>query len=194
MKPSLKITFLLGGMICSCSMLSAQNKLKVSANLPTLPEGKKVYLIDIVTRVTDSTIIKDHKFELSAKTDSSSFYIVQVGPEFSKELGFYMHMGPGEVNVSGNAKRLSDATFSGSEFVGRWGEMISYMEKSCGMSMDEAQDLAVQMEKAKNIGDAEASQNLQKKYVDYIEKGKIAAKDWLKKYPNDPVSVYVING
>jgi len=194
MKPSLKIPFLLAGMICSCSMLSAQNKLKVSANLPVLPDGKKVYLIDIVNKATDSTTIKDHKFELTTKTDSSSFYIVQVGSEFSKDLGFYMHMGPGEVNVSGDARRLSEGNFSGSEFVGRWKEMNSYMEKSCGMSLDEVQDLATQMVKAQNIGDSEASQNLQKKYADYVEKGKAAAKDWLKKYPNDPVSVYVING
>lgn len=183
-----------GGLLSIALNATAQSELKVSASLPSLPNGEKVYFVDVVKNSMDTSIVKDHAFEFTTRTDSSSFYIVQVGSQPLPGHVFYMHMGPGELHVKGEGDSFKEAIFSGSPFVTRWKEMETFMETACGLGFDAVAALGPKMAEAQSVGDTQALEELQMQYKNYLEKGINAAKDWIAKYPDDPVSAYVING
>jgi peroxiredoxin len=189
----LKRSFVGTALFISSLQLMAQQQLKVSAELPSLKEGDKVYFIDFIKKQTDSTVVKDHKFNFVTDTDSSTFYVIQVGLQPKKGQFFYMDMGPGQLNVKGKGDTFNDATFTGSPFVSKWKELESFILARCGGGLSYGNDIALKMQEAQAIGDVQALEDLQNQYVNYVEKGKSAAKEWVNTYPDEPISAYVIN-
>lgn len=184
---------LAGAALCVVSLQLMAQQLKISAELPSLKDGEKVYLIDLIKKHTDSTVVKNHKFDFVTMTDSSTFYVVQVGFRPKKGQVFYMDMGPGQVNVKGAGDTFKDATFTGSPFVARWKELEIFIEKHCGGGLSYGNEIALKMQEAQTVGDAQALEDLQNQYINYVEKGKSAAKEWIAKYPDEAISAYVIN-
>jgi len=178
----------------SSTQLLAQQQLKINAELPGLKDGEKVYLIDYVKQQMDSTLVENHKFQFVANTDSSSLYVVQVGLQPKEGQYFYMDMGAGELKIAGKGDSFKDAAFTGSSFVAKWRELDEFLVQQCGAGINYASELAQKMGQAQAVGDAQALEDLQKQYLAYVEKSKVAAKAWIAKNPDEPISAYVING
>jgi len=177
----------------SATQLLAQQQLKINAELPGLKDGEKVYLIDYVKQQMDSTRVENHKFEFMAKADSSSLYVVQVGLQPKEDQYFYMDMGAGELKVSGKGDSFKGAAFTGSPFVAKWKELDVFLQQQCGAGINHISELTQKLGQAQAVGDAQALEDLQKQYLAYIEKSKVAAKEWIAKNPDEPISAYVIN-
>ncbi|MDF2516328.1 MAG: AhpC/TSA family protein [Sphingobacterium sp.] len=193
MTQTLKKGLLFSLLAFSGVQLIAQQQLTIKGELANLQDGKKVYLIDYLKQTMDSTIVSDHKFNFTASLDSSSLYIVQLNLAPKPEDYFYMDMEPGELKIVGKSNNFKDAVFSGSSFVERWKELDDFMLTRCGGGINYAGEMSQKMAQAQAVGDAMALETLQKEFMAYIEKGKPAAKDWVAKYPDEPLSAYVVN-
>lgn len=178
----------------SGTQLMAQQQLTITGVLDGLQDGKKVYLIDYLKQTMDSTIVSNHQFNFTTKLDSSALYIVQLNLAPQADDYFYMDMEPGELKVVSKGSNFKDAIFSGSRFVGRWKELDEFMKARCGAGINYAGEMTQKMAQAQAVGDAMALENIQKELMAYIEKGKTAAKEWVNKYPDEPISAYVVNG
>ncbi|MGE8426996.1 MAG: redoxin domain-containing protein [Sphingobacterium sp.] len=193
MNTKIKKSLWTGLIALSATQLMAQQELKINAEFETLANGQKVYLTDFISKRVDSTSVANKKFQFTANADSSTIYIVQLGLQPKENEFFFMDMGSGQVNISSKGNSFKDAVFSGSAFVGRWKEMDAFMLSRCGGGINYPNELAQKMAQAQTVGDAQALENLQKDFGAYVDKGKIAAKEWIAKYPDEPVSAYVIN-
>jgi len=173
--------------------LMAQQQLNITGELTGLQDGKKVYLIDYLKQTMDSTTVSDHKFRFTNNLDSSSLFIVQLNLAPNPQDYFYMDMEPGELKVVGKGDNFKDAVFSGSRFVGRWKELDEFMLARCGGGINHIGEITQKAAQAQAVGDAMALESLQKDLMAFIEKSKPAAKEWVAKYPDEPLTAYVIN-
>jgi thiol-disulfide isomerase/thioredoxin len=190
----MKSIFTLSSLMLMTLAVSAQQKLELTAAIPSLPNDTVVRLWNAIDKTTDSTYVKNHSFSFSkSMSEGGSIFVLQVGnraPEITG-LGALVYLDGGKMNISGGTN-LNDASYSGSPFVKEWVEMNKVMDAAVADIKDGA-DLSVKLSEAKAVGDADAIAALEAERNKYHSKLLSSGKKWIAEHPNSGVSAYVLN-
>ncbi len=179
-----------------CAMVTfAQETLTVTAKMPELTNGDKVFLYDFANDTADSTVVKDNSFALTVNlAKGASTLVLQAGVNPEKTgLGMFMLMQPGKMHIEGgNGTGFKGATFTGDAFVTDWVEM----EKQMSVAEEKLQqigDLKLDLREAQKLGDKDAGVAIIKEIEELNQQIAAIAREFLDQHLTSAASAYVLN-
>lgn len=185
--------------ICSLALgtlgVFAQDKLELTANLPTLAENTVVYLWNPMDGVSDSTYVKDHSFSFSKKMNGGgSIFILQagIGDQEKTGLATAIYLEPGKINIFGTAKGFDLANMHGDAFVKEWVELNRLLAPAMADAKT-AETLETSIGQARQIGDEDAVKSLTAQRMVLVQKAIASYKRYLDEHLNVGASNYVLN-
>lgn len=169
----------------------ADGHLKMTANIPGLPNDSLVYLYGVHGGDKDSVRITNHSFSVDKLLKQGDVYIVQIGKEPIEGHGFVMYLEPGTVNITGWGPYFKGATITGSNFVKEWQEVDKMMYDS--VAFKGWQTLEEEMEEARKVGDRDKFNELDNINAEYTIRHQAIAKKWIQEHLNSPISAFLLS-
>jgi peroxiredoxin len=169
----------------------ADGHLKMTANIPGLPNDSLVYFYGIHGGDRDSVRIINHSFSVDKLLKQGDVYVLQVGKELTADHGFVMYLEPGTVNITGWGPYFKGATITGSNFVKEWQEIDKLMYDSVAFKGYETLD--EDMQEAQRIGDRERFNELDVLHLKYQKMREAIATKWIQDHLNSPISAFLLS-
>ena len=173
----------------------SQDELTIQADMKWLPNDTAVYIYDPYSGESDSTFVKNHKFELNVKMPKGGcVYIMQVGRSLEnlEKTATVQYLEPGKMVIKdGKEPGFKHAKYSGSQFVKDWVYVMDNLSETSPRYLKLTELEATQI-KASQIGDEDAAENAKNEASVLIKKRNDDAIAWIRNNSNSGVASYVI--
>lgn len=173
---------------------NAQNKLELTAQMPELTDGDKVFLWNAVDQSSDSTVVKNKSFSFSRiMKDGGSSFVLQAGknPE-TTGLGLVFYLEAGKLHIQGNGGGFKTAKYSGDAFVSEWVAMEKAMTETY-KDVSNLDALNLTLGEALMVGDDAVINAITPQTEKLAAKIKASCKQWIDAHLNSGASAYLLN-
>ncbi|QEC44077.1 AhpC/TSA family protein [Pseudobacter ginsenosidimutans] len=187
---------LLSAALCLLALSArSQDELTIEADMKWLPNDTVVYVYDPYSGESDSTFVKNHKFNLTMKMPKGGCaYILQVGRDVSniEKTATVQYLEPGKMVIKdGKEPGFKHAKYSGSQFVKDWVYVMDNISETSPRYLKLNELEAIQI-KATQIGDEDAAEKARNEASVLLKKRNEDALTWVRQNSNSGVASYVI--